>query len=115
MLKFILVLFLSCFVFANAETPLDVFMKCAAKGKKGCKPWNKWRQQNPTLEIDLSAAKCPKFILEKYDLSKVVFSKIIDEATHTMQTADLSGANLSTAKLSNPSYRDWETDRKSVV
>ena len=53
--------------------------------RKGTDTWNKWRQQNPDIKINLSGAD-----LSKADLSGAILSNI-----------KLSGADLSNIKLSN--------------
>ncbi len=71
--------------------------------RQGVEVWNKWRAENPDIDIDLSSAnlsgaKLSRAFLWKADLSKSVFSKA-DLGYADLSITDLTEANLNEAIL----------------
>ena len=68
--------------------------------KQGVKVWNEWREMNPTIRIDLSAADLRGAFLQEVDLrSTDLSSAILTDAN--LHRADLSASNLKAAKLND--------------
>jgi hypothetical protein len=61
--------------------------------KEGVQPWNRWREENPNVEIDLSGANLNEANLDEADLIRAN----LNEAN--LDEADLSRANLNEANL----------------
>jgi len=77
--------------------------------RQGVDVWNKWREKNPTLRVELISAKLSGANLRKADLSETDFSYADLSGTDLRDAflviakffeANLSGANLSGADLS---------------
>jgi hypothetical protein len=83
-------------------TPLDDLMandEHVALLKQGVAAWNKWREENPDIRPDLSAAKLSGAILTEAQFGGANLSGAILIAA-TLNSANLSGATLSAANLS---------------
>ena len=66
--------------------------------KQGVDVWNRWREENPDAEIDLSKANLKYFYLSKANLRKANLSEAdLDESD--LYIADLTEANLNRAGL----------------
>ncbi len=96
--------------------------------KKGVKVWNKWRKENPTVEVDLSGADIRGMDIRFADLKSVnmiktnissanlsyadlsegrlnhIFAPNVDLADANLKGADLSGAFLADANLSGADF-----------
>jgi uncharacterized protein YjbI with pentapeptide repeats len=72
--------------------------------KRGAREWNRWREKNPKIEIDISEAYLYSSDLSEADLSEADLSGAnlsrADLSEADLSEADLSGANLSRAELS---------------
>jgi len=66
--------------------------------RRGVDVWNKWREENPNVKIDLSKTSLKRAILEKFDLSSANLSGTDFSEAH-LAWADLSQANLFKANL----------------
>jgi uncharacterized protein YjbI with pentapeptide repeats len=71
--------------------------------KQGVEVWNKWRKENPNVEIDLGFAKFRKANLRKANLS---FARLYD--------ADLRGSNLIRADLHSAILMDADLRRADL-
>jgi hypothetical protein len=76
--------------------------------KQGVKVWNDWREKNPGIRIDLSAANLSGALLQEVDLRATDLSSAVltdanlhraDLSASTLNAAKLNGANLSKAFL----------------
>jgi uncharacterized protein YjbI with pentapeptide repeats len=74
-----------------------------AKLKEGVEAWNRWREQKPNFEIDLSEADLREVDLDKADLSYANLSKANLESKYVSHArlfaADLTYADLKSATL----------------
>ncbi len=66
--------------------------------KQGVEVWNKWRNENPTVRIDLYRANISKNDLRRVDLRGAVLIDAVLSETN-LRKANLSGAKLSGAKF----------------
>jgi len=96
--------------------------------KQGVEVWNKWRKDNPDVEIDLSGADLKGSNLIRADFSKTVlnrqYSSSINGRVHSIRTtctnvnlsnADLSDANLSKADLSDADLSNADLRNTKLV
>ena len=71
--------------------------------KQGVEGWNKWREENPDIEIDLSEANLGKANLRSANLREADLSNTNLSQAELLETilrhADLHGANLNEANL----------------
>jgi len=84
------------------EEQLDVF-------EKGVDAWNEWREENPSIEIDLSGTT---LIVENGMEDILRAQKIKGSFLHT---GDLSGVNLGKANLSGSNFSEANLDRANLV
>jgi uncharacterized protein YjbI with pentapeptide repeats len=66
--------------------------------KQGVKVWNKWRTENPGVDIDLSGSDLYRADLTRADLNGANLERAFLEKAYLVD-ADLMGANLSQANL----------------
>ncbi len=72
--------------------------------KQGVEVWNKWREENPDMMVDLSNADLSGANLDRVDLS-AVDPFPVDSRKVNLSRANLSGTNLSHANLSGADLR----------
>jgi len=66
--------------------------------KQGVKPWNRWRNENPEIQTDLSEADLRGETLGSANLSNTLLEGV-KLARASLRKVDLRGANLNNAKL----------------
>lgn len=73
--------------------------------KQGVKVWNAWREDNPTITIDLSNANFSKANLSEANFTRARLNKA-DFSGASLTRAELSEANLSAALLSEVDFSE---------
>lgn len=66
--------------------------------KQGVKPWNRWRNENPDIQPDLSEADLRGEVLGSANFSNTLLEGV-KLARASLRKVDLRGANLNNAKL----------------
>lgn len=66
--------------------------------------WNKYRQENPNILINLSETKLARMQLKEFNLSNINFEGC-DMCNAKLQKANLNGANLTNVNLSNANIK----------
>jgi len=80
-----------------------------AKLRKGVSAWNKWRQENPDISVDLSGANLSGADLRQTQLSDAVLPQSI------LDKADLHGADLTRAYLPSATSKRLEAKGREFV